>query len=596
MPDMKCHQTRLLVVDDVADNRAILNRFFSRRGFHIVEAENGLAALDMVAAQEFDAVLLDILMPEVDGLEVLRRIRATHSPSRLPVIMVTAKVESKDIVSALEMGANDYITKPIDFSIAFARVQSQLARKQAERAVAHYVEKLENTNKQLEYEIAERKQSEARVRYMAHHDPLTGLGNRVHFRDQLVRALGRVDQDGGNLALLFVDLDQFKLINDTLGHRVGDLLLAAIGDRLKSAINDGDTVARLGGDEFAIIQMTKERPEEAALLADRILDAIAIPYDIEGHQLVISCSIGIALAPDDANDPDLLLSNADLALYRAKAEGRGNCRFFEAEMNVRAQARRLLELELRRGLHCGQFELHYQPLLSLSTGRITGLEALLRWNHPQRGLVTPLEFVSMAEDVGLIVPLGEWALREACNEAKHWPEHIKVAVNLSPVQFRNGTLAQDVMRILAASDLRPGRLELEITETALLDDNKKTIQALHTLRGMGVCISMDDFGIGYSSLSYLRMFPFDKIKVDRSFVRDLPAKTDSTAIVRAIIGLASSIGMATTAEGVETEEQLSCLRAEGCTEVQGYLISRPLPGKDVRTLLKELGGDARKVA
>jgi diguanylate cyclase (GGDEF)-like protein len=595
MGDTSSHQVRLLVVDDVADNRALLSRFFGRRGFHIVEAESGADALALIAEHDFDAVLLDHLMPQMNGLEVLKRIRATHTQSSLPVIMVTAKTESRDIVGALEIGANDYITKPIDLPIAFARIQSQLARKQTERELAHYVEKLENTNRQLEYEIAERKQSEARVRYLAQHDSLTGLGNRVHFRDQLVRALGRLDQHSGNLAMLFLDLDQFKLINDTLGHRVGDLLLAAIGERLRKSVNTCDTVARLGGDEFAVLQGVA-RPEEAGFLADKIMEAIALPYDIEGHQLVISCSIGIALAPDDADDPDLLLSNADLALYRAKAEGRSTSRFFEAEMNARAHARRLLELELRKGLRHGQFELHYQPLYNLSSGRITGLEALLRWNHPDRGLVPPLEFVSLAEDVGLIVPLSEWALREACSEARNWPADLKVAVNLSPVHFRSGTLVRDVVRTLSASNLDPTRLELEITETVLLDDNKKTMQALHQLRDMGVRISMDDFGIGYSSLSYLRMFPFDKIKIDRSFVRDLPRKNDSTAIVRAIISLASSLGMATTAEGVETDEQLSYLKREGCTEAQGYRISRPLAAGNIATLLANAEDIERKVA
>jgi diguanylate cyclase (GGDEF)-like protein len=596
MSDIIPHQVRLLIVDDIADNRTILSRFFGRRGFQTVEAENGAAALALIAEQSLDAVLLDVVMPEMNGLEALKRIRATHSPSNLPVIMVTAKVETQDIVQALELGANDYITKPVDFSIAFARVQSQLARKQAERALADYVHKLESTNKQLEHEISERKQSEARVRYLAHHDALTGLGNRVHFRDQLVRALGRVDEDGGTLALLFIDLDQFKLINDTLGHRIGDMLLAGIGERLKGAVHENDMVARLGGDEFAIIQMMKERPEEAGLLADKIMDAVAVPYDIEGHQLAVRCSIGIALAPADGNDPDVLLSNADLALYRAKAEGRGSCRFFEAEMNALAQATRLLEIELRNALHSGQFELYYQPLFNLAADRIAGFEALLRWNHPTRGLVSPANFVPLAEDIGLIIPLSEWVLREACSEAKRWPRDIKLAVNLSPVQFRSEGLVQNVKSALETSGLEPGRLELEITETVLLDENKMTMQALHELRSIGVGISMDDFGIGYSSLSYLRTFPFDKIKIDRSFVCDLPEKGDSTAIVRAIINLASSIGIATTAEGVETEEQFSYLKAQGCTEVQGYLISHALPVQDVHALLQQPKNAARKVA
>jgi diguanylate cyclase (GGDEF)-like protein len=596
MSNAAAPQARLLVVDDIADNRAILNRFLRRRGYEIVEAENGAEALDLIAGQSFDAVLLDVLMPVMNGLETLKRIRAAHSPSKLPVIMVTAKVESKDIVEALELGANDYITKPIDFSIALARVQSQLARQQAERSLAHYVEKLEHTNRQLEHEIAERKQSEAQVRYMAHHDSLTGLANRVQFREQLARTLARVEEHGGNFALLFIDLDQFKMINDTLGHRVGDLLLALISERLQNAASESDTVARLGGDEFAIIQMTKERPEEAGLLADRIMKAIALPFDIETHQLVVGCSIGIAWAPDDGKDPDQLLANADLALYRAKAEARGSYRYFEVGMNERAQARRVLELELRKALKFGQFELHYQPLFNVADERIMGFEALLRWRHPERGMIPPLEFISLAEDTGLIVPLSQWVLRDACRQAITLPEHVKLAVNLSPVQFRSGRLLEDVISALASAGLAPDRLELEITETVLLDDDKQTMQALHQLRGMGVRISMDDFGTGYSSFGYLRMFPFDKIKIDRSFVRDVPFKNDSTAIVRAIIGLATSIGMVTTAEGVETEEQFAHLKAEGCTEVQGYLISRPVPAAEIPDMLRKSIGGQRKVA
>jgi diguanylate cyclase (GGDEF)-like protein len=575
---------RLLVVDDIATNRDMLSRLFRRRGYHVVEAATGCAALELIAQQHFDAVLLDVVMPEMDGLEVLRRIRETHSSATLPVIMVTAMAESKDVVQGLELGANDYITKPIDVGITFARVQSHLARQRAERALAEHLHKLEQTNRQLEDEIAHRKQSDARIQHMAHHDSLTGLSNRSHFRDQLTRSFERIEQNGGSFDLLFIDLDQFKLINDSLGHRIGDLLLATIGERLRHSINEDDTVARLGGDEFAIIQFPK-RPEDTNLLADRVMKAIALPYDIEGHRLFVSCSIGIARGPDHGSGSDLLLANADLALYRAKAEGRGRRRFFEAEMNERVQARRLLESDLRTAASEIQFELNYQPLFNLDRGRISGFEALLRWRHPERGLIPPLDFVPLAEDVGLIVPMSQWLLGEACREASAWPADIKLAVNLSPVHFRSGTLVHDVVGALSASGLESNRLELEITESVLLDDNKMTMQALHELRRWGVRISIDDFGTGYSSFTYLRMFPFDKIKIDQSFVRDLPTKKDSTAIVRAIIGVANSLGMVTTAEGVETQEQLEYLQAEGCTEVQGYLISRPLLTSDVRKIL-----------
>jgi diguanylate cyclase (GGDEF)-like protein len=575
---------RLLVVDDVANNRDVLGRLFRRRGYEVVEAATGCAALELITKQHFNAVLLDVVMPEMDGLEVLRRIRAIHSTATLPVIMVTAMAESKDVVQALELGANDYITKPIDVGITFARVQNHIARQQAERALAEQLHKLENINRELENEIAQRKISDARIQQMAHHDSLTGLSNRSYFRDQLARSFDRVEQDGGSFDLLFIDLDQFKLINDSLGHRIGDLLLATIGERLKRAVNEDDTVARLGGDEFAIIRFAK-RPEDTNLLVDRVMKAVALPYDIEGHRLFITSSIGIARAPDDGNDPELLLANADLALYRAKAEGRGRRRFFEAEMNERVRARQLLERDLRTATSEDQFELNYQPQLNLSSGRISGFEALLRWRHPERGLIPPLDFIPLAEDTGLIVPVSQWLLGEACREARTWPDDIKLAVNLSPVHFRSGTLVHDVVGALSLSGLEPSRLELEITESVLLDDNKTTMQALHELRRWGVGISIDDFGTGYSSFTYLRMFPFDKIKIDQSFVRDLPTKKDSTAIVRAIIGVASTLGMVTTAEGVETQEQLTYLQAEGCTEVQGYLISRPLLTTDVRRIL-----------
>lgn len=587
---------RLLVVDDIAQNRAMLKRFFDRRGFEVVEVENGPAALALIAQQSFDAVLLDVVMPGLNGFEVLKQIRATHSASALPVIMVTAKIEGEDVALALELGANDYITKPIDFRVASARLQSQLARLKAERALVQHLEKLKSTNLQLEHEIAERQQSEAIVRHMAQHDSLTGIANRVQFRDQLNQALSRIGDQGGKVALLFVDLDQFKLINDTLGHRIGDALLVAVGQRLKHSTRDCDLVARLGGDEFAIFLQIKGRVEEAGTLADRVTEAVAQPFQIEGHELLVSCSIGIACAPDDGKDPDALLASADLALYRAKADGRGRHQFFEPEMNARARARRLLEGDLREALQNGQFELHYQPFFNLSIGAITGFEALVRWNHPERGMIPPLEFISVAEETGLIVPLGRWVLREACREAKRWPAQIKVAVNLSPVQFRTATVLVDVMDALSHAALEPERLELEITETVLLDDDKKTLQALHELRGMGVRICMDDFGTGYSSLSYLRMFPFDKIKIDRSFVGDLPRDRYSKAIIRAIIDLAGSIGMVTTVEGVETEEQLAYLRAEDCTEVQGYLISRPRPAKNALAILAglEIGAEHTK--
>jgi predicted signal transduction protein with EAL and GGDEF domain len=357
-----------------------------------------------------------------------------------------------------------------------------------------------------------------------------------------------------------------------------------------------DIVARVGGDEFAIVQVAAEQPRGAIILADRLIETLAKPFDLDGHQVVIGTSIGIALAPLDGLDTDQLIKNADMALYRAKADGRGVFRFFEPEMDAKMQARRTLEIDLRKALAEGEFELFYQPLVNLASNEVSGFEALLRWNHPTRGLVSPSEFIPIAEEMGLIAPLGERILRQACAEAAGWPDDIKVAVNLSPVQFKSKTLALAVTSALASSGLPPHRLELEISESVLLQDNEATLTTLHQLRQLGVRISMDDFGTGYSSLSYLRSFPFDKIKIDQSFVRDLSGKEDSLAIIRAVAGLGRNLGMATTAEGVETREQLGYLRQEGCTEVQGYLFSRPLPARNIIPLLESVRNELRPAA
>jgi len=436
-------------------------------------------------------------------------------------------------------------------------------------------------------DVTQRRRAEARVNHMARHDALTNLPNRVLFREKMEDALVRVSR-GENLAVLCLDLDHFKSVNDTLGHSIGDALLRAVSGRLMQCLRDTDTVSRFGGDEFAIIQEPIEQPQDASALARRIIEAIAAPYDIDGHQMVIGTSIGIAIAPGDGIKSDELLKNADLALYRAKSDGRGTHRFFEPDMDARMQARRTLELDLRKALVAGEFELFYQPLVNLESGAITTCEALLRWHHPERGLVSPAEFIPLAEELGLIVPLGEWVVRQACEQATSWPVHIKVAVNLSPVQFRSRNLVQAITLALASSGLSPSRLELEITESVLLQDNEATLASLHQLKSLGIRISMDDFGTGYSSLSYLRSFPFDKIKIDQSFIRDLASREDCLAIVRAVTGLGANLGMTTTAEGVETGEQVAKLRAEGCTEVQGYLFSPPIPAREVDPLLRDL--------
>ncbi|MFZ2145122.1 MAG: EAL domain-containing protein, partial [Xanthobacteraceae bacterium] len=366
-------------------------------------------------------------------------------------------------------------------------------------------------------------------------------------------------------------LDHFKSVNDTLGHPIGDELLKVVADRLRHCTREPDTIARLGGDEFAIIMTAMHQPSDAAFLSQRVREAITKPFELDGHQMVVDVSIGISIAPLDATDPDQLLKSADMALYGAKADGRGTYRFFEPEMDARMRQRRDLEMDLRQALVNGEFELHYQPLVTLDNNEITGFEALVRWKHPVRGTISPGDFIPVAEETGLIIQLGDWVLRKACEETAAWPESLKIAVNLSPAQLKSRNLVQVIIGALAASGMPATRLQLEITESVLMQNTFATLATLHQLRELGVQIAMDDFGTGYSSLSYLRSFPFDKIKIDRSFINDLSNGSEPLAIVRAIASLAKSLSMISTAEGVETTQQLEQLQSVGCTEMQGYL-------------------------
>ncbi len=434
-------------------------------------------------------------------------------------------------------------------------------------------------------DITARRHAERQVVFMARHDGLTLLPNRIVFRERVEAAVVHANRATA-AAVLYLDLDHFKSVNDTLGHPVGDRLLCLAAERLSTCVRQLDTVARFGGDEFGVVQVGPDRVEDVAILAQRIIDVLSVPYEVEGHQVIIGVSLGIAMACADGSDPDTLLKNADIALYRAKAEGRGVYRFFAPEMDARLQQRRKLELELHAALANGEFELYYQPQLDLATNWICGFEALVRWNHPVRGLINPYEFIWLTEEMGLIVPLGEWVLRQACREAMHWPYDVRVAVNLSPVQFNRHDLVRHVSEALAEAGLSAQRLDLEITESVLLLHNADNLATLRELRALGVRISMDDFGTGYSSLSYLRSFPFDKIKIDQSFIRDLPNDKDAAAIVRAITALGTSLGMVTVAEGVERADQLARLREEGCAEVQGYLFSVPQPASEIPGLLR----------
>lgn len=432
--------------------------------------------------------------------------------------------------------------------------------------------------------VTKRKRYEAQIAFMASHDPLTRLANRAQFHELTTQALvtsGRQE----SIAVLCLDLDGFKNVNDTLGHGVGDLLLLAVADRLRSCAEQTDVVARLGGDEFAILRADTAGREEACQLAERILTAINEPYLIDGHRVVVGTSIGINVAARSETKIDSLIKNADVALYQSKADGRGTYRVFQSEMNIRLQERRALEADLRAALELGQFELFYQPIVNIASEQIVAFEALLRWNHPKKGMISPATFIPLAEETGLIVPIGDWVLQQACREAASWSNNIKVAVNLSPVQFRRGGLEMSVTRALAGAGLHGSRLELEITESILLQDEAMTRDTLNNLRVLGVQIAIDDFGTGYSALSYLRNFPLDKIKIDQSFVQDLSEKGNAAAIVRAISELGAALDMTIVAEGVETAEQLMILGDQRCTEAQGYFIARPQPAAQVTQLL-----------
>jgi diguanylate cyclase (GGDEF)-like protein/PAS domain S-box-containing protein len=444
-------------------------------------------------------------------------------------------------------------------------------------------------------DITERLKAEAEISHMAMHDALTRLPNRLFFDEQMRNRLAHLSRDQ-KFAVHYLNLDRFKRINDTIGHPLGDNLLRHVAERMNGCLRDGDTLARLGGDEFAVLQGNFNRPNDAIALAARLIEAASAPFDLEGHHVVIGVSIGIAVAPTDAADADQLLKNANTALYRAKADGRGTYRFFETQMDALMQARSALERDLQTALAKGEFELFYQPVANLENNKIVSCEALLRWHHPERGTVSPADFIPVAEEMGLIIPLGEWVLRTACAEAALWPDHVQVAVNVSSSQLTSKNLINVIVGAIASSGIRPNRLELEITESILIQNTSENQSTLKSLHELGVQFAMDDFGTGYSSLGYLLSFPFNRIKIDRSFIAGLPDKKESYVVVGAIAGLARNLGMRVTAEGVETAQQLAQVRILGCTEVQGYFFSRPRPASELRRRFQRNAKDVRDVS
>ena len=430
-------------------------------------------------------------------------------------------------------------------------------------------------------DITDLRRVEHQIVHMAHFDSLTDLANRVLFGEKLDHALSRAQEDKSFLAIMCLDLDRFKDVNDTLGHQRGEDLLKCVADRLRRNVREKDVVARVGGDEFTLLLLPSDEPRDLSTIAARLIEAISAPYEIDGQEVLIGLSIGIAEFKGGADDAGVLLKQADLALYEAKTSGKRTYRFFEPSMDDQLQARKGLEADLRKALPNNELDVFYQPVMNAAREELCGFEALVRWRHPIRGMIPPDEFIPVAEDIGLIVNLGEWVLQQACEQAIRWPAEIRIAVNLSPAQFRSQALVQAVVNALAASGLSADRLELEITESVLLEDSEHTLTILHQLRELGVRVALDDFGTGYSSLSYLRSFPFDKIKIDQSFIRDMSDNSDHLPIVELVIALGRDLGVTTTAEGVETEDQFRKLQALGCTELQGYFFGRPKPASEI---------------
>ncbi|WP_323028595.1 EAL domain-containing protein [Castellaniella defragrans] len=571
-------QPTLLVVDDVPENIHELLAAL-RDEFRILVAGDGARALEIVQGPAPpDLVLLDVVMPGMDGYEVCRRIKSTPAGQRIPVMFVTVIDDTRDKVRGFALGAADYVTKPFDIEEVRARVRAHL--------------ELARLRRFLEDLVAQRtallRVSEEKYRILAHRDPLTGLPNRVLFAELLAHSIQMAQHAAMRFALLCLDLDKFAAINETLGHGPGDRVLVEVAQRLRGLLPERDALARVGGDEFYVILDRDQGERGVALAGQGMLDALAAPFVLDGQAIYVSASIGVALYPEDGATADELLSRVDATLHQAKADGRGSLRFFSPEIMLRARERLSLEAEMRRALERGEFRVHYQPQLHLYERAVTGLEALVRWQHPERGLIAPGAFIALAEESGLIVPLGNWVLREVGRQMRAWLDEGRapgyVAVNLSALQLGSEGFVDSVQAVLRENGLAPGRLELEITESCLMADRSRAIATLETLRGLGVRLSIDDFGTGYSSMSYLQHLRVHRLKIDMSFVRDLETNPGNVSIVTAIIALGHSLELDIVAEGVETPEQLARLQRLGCDLIQGYLIGRPVPAAEALDL------------
>ncbi len=575
----------VLVVDDDPMIRVLVTETLQQIGFVVEEAENGCEALDFLRRCQPDVVLMDVLMPEMDGFQACQAFRALPQGQHVPVLMMTGLDDIASIDHAFEVGATDFITKPLNYAILGHRVRYLLRTMQAFESV---------------------RESKKEIHHLAFYDSLTNLPNRRLFGDRLQQAVESARRNSHLMGILFIDIDNFKRINDSFGHSIGDKLLRTVASQLVTCLRRGDSVsrelddesisvARLGGDEFTVLLTRLGKAEDAARIAKRIIDAVSVPFLIGVEEVVVTPSIGIAVFPYDGEGVEDLVKNADTAMFHAKENGKNSYQFYTNSMSATAFERLSMENALRKGLANGEFEMYYQPKIDLVSNQAVGLEALARWNHPEMGLVLPADFIPLAEETGLIVPLGEWVLHTVCSQMRSWCsaglKPLRVAVNLSACQFRQTMLRQLVKRMLHETGVAPELLEIELTESVIMDDIQTSSTLLRELKKMGVHISMDDFGTGYSSLSLLKRLPLDTLKIDRSFVRDITKDADDAAIVDAVISLAHSLRLRVIAEGVETSEQLEFLRNRGCDEVQGYLYSRPLPVAGVEKWLREFNPD-----
>ena len=561
----------ILIVDDELPIRSLLEAMLEQEGHVTVSVGSGEDALAQVARQPPDLILLDSMMPGMSGCDVARILKAHDATANIPLVMVTARADGAARMAALEAGAEGFLTKPLDQGDLSLRIRNLLRLKA--------------------YGDSERRVAEQRLQHLAHYDPLTGLPNRTLFCETLTNVLARASDAGWTVAVFSLDLDRFKDVNDTLGRALGDEVLVAFAGRLLGTMSLRCTVGRLGGDEFGLIVPMEGDQRSASTVADQVQDALRMPLVVQDREVALTASIGISVHPADAADPDTLLRNADTAMHRAKQTGRNTVRFFTAEMNTEMLARRDFETALRRAVANEEFVLHYQPKVSLDDGHIVGLEALVRWERPGHGLVSPGEFIPALEETGLIVGVGRWVIATVCEQIGRWIRSpvgpMQVAVNIAGRQFLDSDFEADVVSALTASGIPAGLLELELTETSLMANTEGTIAILERLRARGLQISIDDFGTGYSSLAYLRRFPIDKLKIDIAFVRDITSNADDAAIARTIIRMAHSLKLSVIAEGVETAAQAEYLRRHHCDQIQGYYFSRPLPLAALELLLAE---------